>query len=381
MQKIVYLPQVELNLESATVLDIHVEEGEFVEIDQVILEVETQKATVDVPSSESGYLRKILVATDDEITFNDPLAILTDKPDEPFEVPIPQGESGEKGNKEALSADVGPGEPVYQEEIKEIRAVPAARKLARKMGLELHQIQGSGPRGRITVKDVEAQASSVEREGTKDGGEWVSLPPSRKTLVKQMERSLAQIPQIYISRNIDVSPLFEKKEGAGFTPRLIEAIGKALVHHPKLRTSIDGYKTRVEPVSVAIALNTTHGLVAPVIRNTDQLSSEEIATRLSELHSRAEKNRLGLDEITNGPFALSNLGKYHVDHFTPFVFHGQTAVLAVGQAKTENSGGKITAWFTLGADHRVVDGVDAALFLETLQKEINNSCLGTNETP
>ncbi len=116
-------------------------------------------------------------------------------------------------------------------------------------------------------------------------------------------------------------------------------------------------------------MNSKHGLVAPVVRNADQLSLEQMSATISLLRTKADANSLQRTEFVNGPFAISNLGTFGIDHFDAFLFYGQTAVLSVGRA-TEDADNGTWAWFGLTADHRVVDGADAAQFLETLQQEI-----------
>ena len=196
---------------------------------------------------------------------------------------------------------------------------------------------------------------------------WKPLPALRIALNAQMLKSLAEIPQIHVTRQMDISSLTIKAEGITFTHRLVRAAAAALVKHPALRTIIEGNRVKTEPVSVAVAMDTPHGLVAPVVRGAENLSLNQIGEMIRDFRARAELNALRGEELRNGPFAITNLGMFGVDLFSAFVFHGQTAVLAVGRA----ADGK--AWFNLAVDHRVVDGAEAARFLETLQKEILKS--------
>jgi pyruvate dehydrogenase E2 component (dihydrolipoamide acetyltransferase) len=200
-------------------------------------------------------------------------------------------------------------------------------------------------------------------------GEWIDLPAGRLALISQMQRSLAEIPQIAITRQMDVTPLSVKQPGITFTHRLVGKLAAALRAHSALLTATDGRRLRTGPVSVAVAMETKHGLVAPVIRQADLGTVEQIAVRLTDYRGRAETRTLKNDELRDGPFALTNLGILGVDLFTPFVFHGQTAVLAVGRT-AEVAAGRKAAWFSLAVDHRVVDGAEAARFLATLQQEI-----------
>jgi len=203
-----------------------------------------------------------------------------------------------------------------------------------------------------------------------DVASWTPLPPTRLAVVEQMRRALSQIPQINLVRQMDVTPLLVKAEGITFTHRLIAALARALTHHPSLRTITDGSRLQTAPVSIAVAMDTTHGLVAPVVRAADSLSLSQIATVVTSLRDKAQAGSIRRADLINGPFALTNLGMFGVDLFDPLVFDGQTAVLAVGRA-VEAMAGRRVAWFTLAVDHRVVDGAEAARFLQSVQREID----------
>jgi pyruvate dehydrogenase E2 component (dihydrolipoamide acetyltransferase) len=361
LQTTVLLPQVELTMESATVARWLVAEGEHVRADQPIVEVETQKATTEIPSPAAGYVRRLLVKEGDVIDANARLCILTDTPDEPFEISMPptpspctQGEGGGEGRAESAES----GLPV--------KASPAARKIAKELGIDIAKVRGSGPGGRVTEQDV--RASTASAAPSNDG--WTSLPPTRLALIDLMRKSLEQIPQIHLQRRLDVTPLMSRTAGITFTHRLIHGVAAALWQHPPLRTIIEGNRIRTEPVSVAVAIDSPHGLVAPVVRDADRLSLQQIADAVAVLRRKAESNSLRREELSDVPFAISNLGMYGVDLFDAFVFYGQTAVLSVGRATESPSDAAMLAWFGLSVDHRIVDGAEAARFLQTLQTEI-----------
>ncbi|MEO6846502.1 MAG: dihydrolipoamide acetyltransferase family protein [Chthoniobacterales bacterium] len=356
----IHLPQLELTMESATVVSILVKEGDAVTAEQGLIEVETQKANSEIPTPVNGFVRKIYVSAGDIIPEKALLCIVTDTADEAFEET-----ASPVAPKTATASSPAPVTvPVESSDSGEgIKAAPAARKLAKDRGVDLSKVKGTGPGGRITMEDVEnAGASTPDLQG-----DWTPLSASRISLITQMQKSLPEIPQIHVARKMDVKALSVKAEGITFTHRLVRAIGAALAKHPTLRTIINTHSIRVEPVSVAIAMDTVRGLVAPAIRDADTLSLEQIATATKDLRTRAEAGTLKREELTNAPFAISNLGMLGVDFFNAFVFHGQTAVLAVGRA---NEG---KAWFNLALDHRVVDGAEAARFLETLQAEMLRS--------
>ena len=351
MQKNIQLPQVELTMDNVTVVGWLIKVGDRVEPDQNVLEVESQKGVVEVPTPEGGIVRKLCVVKGDEIAEKALICILTNTVEETFEEKVGRASSLSParemaGSKAVDRQDACPtlGQPV--------KAAPAARKLAKDRGIELATVPGTGPGGRITVADVEGASGDGKLSG------------ARLALIAQMQKALTEIPQFNLTRQLDVTPLMCKAAGITFTHRLVKAVGGALAVHPALRTIINGDRVREAAVSVAVAIDSTHGLVAPAIRDADQLTVEQIAERLNDLRERAAAGQVKREELIDTPFAITNLGMLGVDIFTPFVFHGQTAVLAIGRAVE----GK--AWFTLAADHRVVDGAEGARFLETLQQQI-----------
>ncbi len=337
MQKNIHLPQIELTMESVQVVAWLVQVGDRVVPDQPILEIESQKGTVEVPTAEAGYVRKLCVNNGDTIAEKALLCVLTDSSDEPL--------------SELIDASA-------------VKAVPAARKLARDLGVDLATIKGSGPDGRILVEDVEKRRASNTSHDDKDPG-WQTLSPTRLALIAQMKSSLAEIPQFHVARRIGVQPFSIKVEGITFTHRLVVAVAAALVKHPALSTTLVGDRTKVQPVSVAVAMDTPRGLVAPAVRSADKLSLQQVAATIRELRTRAENGTLKREELIDAPFAVSNLGMLDIDFFSPFVFSGQTAVLAVGKVLEHH------AWFNLAVDHRVVDGAEAARFLQTLSQVIS----------
>lgn len=362
MQKNIYLPQVELDMESVTVVCWLVSVGDRVEIEQPILEIETQKAVMDVPSSDAGFVRQLCVAEGDEVPEKSLICVLTDTANEPLNEPASTSTASAESIKDDESTTKQAVDPINP-----VKASPAARKMARVLGVDLSTVTGTGPQTRITTDDIQAAKDSCQENIASEG--WMPIPSARLALIEQMQKSLAEIPQFQVSRQIVVTPLIHSMDDFTFTDRLIQCVARALAVHPTLRTQFKDNCTHVEPVSVAVAMETEHGLVAPVIRDAHNRSLEEVSAMVKDFRDRAGRQSLKVSELKGGLFAVSNLGMFGVDQFTPFVFHSQTAVLAIGCA-VEASGNSKMAWFTLGVDHRIVNGAEAARFLETLQKEI-----------
>ncbi|NQU39742.1 MAG: 2-oxo acid dehydrogenase subunit E2 [Lentisphaerae bacterium] len=367
MQRNIHLPQVELTMESVTVVRWLVSVGDTIKAEQPIMEVETQKAVTEVPSPEAGVVRVLCVQEDDEILEKALICVLTDTAEEALAA---ASEAAANSGDTATTEPLVPGsEPkTSAAPAGQVKASPAARKLARERGLDLATVTGSGPGGRITPEDVEAIGRTATKDDRVDEGTPVTA--AQRARIQQMQTSLAEIPQFQVSRQMDVAPLAHGSGDVTFTHRLILCVAQALKAHPALRTRLRDDHTFVEPVSVAVAMETEHGLVAPVIREAAGRSLDDIAATVRDFKDRANRRTLKTNELNDGLFAISNLGMLGVDQFTPFVFHGQTAVLAIGRAVCPASGEGSIAWFTLGVDHRVVDGAAAARFLEALQQEI-----------
>lgn len=389
----VLLPQVELNMESVTVLRWLVAEGDRVTVEAPLLEVETQKATVEVPSPRAGFVRRLCVSEGQEIGESALLCTVSDEADEPIaggQELVGVGADAAAEQSQNLAADAGGASAVVEQG--KVRATPLARRVAAEHGVDLTRVTSRGPAGRIRKAEVldyvqqmgdstvGANASAPVAcvgatapcsAGTSEGV-WSPLSPTRVALIAQMHKALLEIPQINVARQLDVTPLLVKTPGITFTHRLIRTVALAMEQHPALRTVINADRTKRGPVEIAVAMDTATGLVAPVIRHAQRYTVEGIAELVKDFSARAAQGLLKRQELTDCPFAISNLGMLGVDWFTPFVFHGQTAVLAVSRA-VEAAAGRRVAWFTLAVDHRVVDGAEAARFLQTLQDKINAS--------
>jgi pyruvate dehydrogenase E2 component (dihydrolipoamide acetyltransferase) len=365
MQKTITLPQVELNLENAKIVEIRASVGDRLGPQDVLLSVETQKAVEDLQCGESGFLRALLVKVGDEVNVHDPLAVLTDAPDEEFA--ISAGKAGPEradlpkgagtGAASQGNAEGGAGEKV--------RSIPAARRRAKELGIDLSAVAGSGPNGRISVEDVESYARLQGTRSPQPAG----ISARRKALIAQMEAGGRGIPQISISRYMDVTRIAGSAEGTTFTSRLVYHVARSLKRHEALCSFHEGDEVRRGPVDIAVAMDNEHGLVAPVVRGADAMSMDEVSRALADLRVRGKENRLSSENLRDGRFAITNLGMLGVDMFTPLVFSGQTAVLAIGRTN-DSVAVRPSAWFTLAVDHRVVDGAEVARFLETLQGAI-----------
>jgi pyruvate dehydrogenase E2 component (dihydrolipoamide acetyltransferase) len=279
-----------------------------------------------------------------------------------------------------------------------IPASPLARKLAEEKGIDLSTIKGSGPRGRITSKDIEsgAQEGMVSFTHTKPTvvpGTYEEEPLSqmRKVIGRRLQESKTFIPHFYVTQEMDAQPMVSVREQfkAGglrvtFNDLIVRATALALKKHPEINSgfnTVNNTLIRYKTIDIAIGVSIPDGLITPIVRHADYKNLAEISSEVRSLAKKARDGKLAPEEFTGGSFTISNLGMYGVRDFIAVINPPQASILAVGgiQEKPVVKDGALsvgkTISFTLASDHRVVDGVDAAKFLATLQLFIENPSL------
>lgn len=371
-------------MESAVVLDWFVAVGESVEEGDPLVAVETDKVEVELPSPASGILlEQVAPGTEVEVGGKlgrigtpEELASKEDQSQRPSQEDLQTGaEEGQTrdGEDEALASD-----PHDESARETVRAAPAARKLAREIGIDLSDVRGTGPEGRIQSSDVRAAVSGDSNE---NGREAASEAIRRRT-AERMERSSRETAAVTVSRQIDAGPLMEmiataKAAGVNESGRLpsiedyvIQACGKALRAHPDFNASwFDGALQPNAEIDINVAIQTKRGLVAPVIWGVDRLDLGQIATERGRITALALDGALAADQVAGGSFTVTNLGGLGVDIFTPIITVPQVAILGVGRVVDgvipSGRGVTITPmmWLSLTFDHRALDGAPAAGFL------------------
>ncbi len=371
----VCVPKATISMEEATIVRWLKSEGEEVTKDEVLFEMETDKALLEVPAPVDGVLVRILIP--EGTTPVESVVAWIREPGEPienetFEAAVkPAGDTASeipRGSDERviLTPPLAAGRTM---------ATPAARRRAGEMGIELSAINGTGPGGRITEQDVEhaSQASKAEKSTTKD--------QSRRTLAQHVTAAWQTIPHIHIAREIDGSGIATTRATRpqlSVTDLLLFALSRVLPRYELLAPTTD----------IAFAVNTSRGVVAPVIRNTPQLDMDAISKRRRDLALAVREQRIGIEDLQGGSFTLTNLGMEGVDFFAPIINAPQSAILATGalRRKPVFVEDAITVgwrmWANLALDHRVADGAYAAHFLVDLERclaTLPNECIGRNE--
>ena len=361
----VVMPKLSLTMKEGTVGRWYKKEGDTVDKGEPIVEILSEKATYDLEAPASGILRKILVEEGLTADVDMALALITAPGEE-----LPEAEAGR----------VAAVPEAVEEEEKRVLASPAAKRLARELGIDISMVEGSGPEGRVSEGDVRRFVE--EKRGVAPKIKDV-LPLSgyRKTTAERLSISFKTAPHSTNMMEVDVSEakrLHERLQ-VSYTTILVKAVARALTEHSIINAALEGEKIKIfEDVNIGVAVATENGLVVPVIRNADKKSLEEIETALKRLTEKAKQGRLVRDEVTGGTFTISNLGMYGVEFFTPIINPPEAAILGVGRVAEKpvvvngNVQVRPVLMLSLSYDHRVIDGVPAAQFLSKVKHFIEN---------
>jgi len=377
----VVMPRLDPGMQSGKIVEWLKKEGETVQKGEPILVVEGEKTTFEVEAPETGPLTKIIAQVGTEVQVAEPIAII-----------------GSAGTSAQRSASIQATQPEQQpavgrsagyEPSGRVVASPAARRLAQEYGVDLASLKGTGPGGRITREDILAArdarqttqvAETVAKQPQTQILNRVKLSGVRKVVAERLSYSARTTVPVTITVEADATKLMAMKERqshVGFTAFSVKAAAKALRNHPEVNSTIENDEiTTYSDINVAVAINTDQGLVAPVIKNADKLSLQEISTAIDDLARKATENKLGIENLTGGTFTVTNLGAYDVESFAPVINPPQCAILGLGRVAYKPAGhgqnviARPSTLLTLVFDHRIIDGVPAAKFLRDIKRNL-----------
>ncbi len=362
-----------------------VKEGDIVAEHQNVLEVETDKAIVEVPSPRAGRVEKINKEIGDVTKVGEVLLTISEDGATAAGEPAGQPETAKApaaGEKPESVSVVGTLPEAEEEE--EIRATPAVRAFAKEHGVKLETIKGSGPGGSITKEDIltasERTKKAEEQYGTV---ERIQLKGVRKTIAKNLVTSQqkiafvtgmdeADITDLWVLREREKKAILRKGIHLTFLPFFIKAVYHALLEHPMLNASLDDVHEEIlikKYYNFGIAVDTPDGLMVPVIRDADKKSILELASEIQELSVKARERKIRLEEMKSGTFTITNYGHFGGMFATPIINYPESAILGAGKVSEKPwvRDGQIMIRkalpLSLTFDHRVTDGVDAAKFL------------------
>lgn len=404
------MPKLSPTMTSGTIAKWHKKEGEHVAAGEMLLEISTDKATVEHEALDEGWLRQILVKEGEEAEINQPIAIFTETKDESVKGYAPKGQKEEpKMEKPAAptkpaktSAAPAPAPVAVQTEAspsERLRASPLARKLAVQQGLDLSKVTGTGPGERIMSRDL-AQAKpaaevSFTRQAQPTGQpgafEEVALTPIRRVIAQRLQEAKSTIPHFYVRQAVNAEPLIavrDQLEKGGltitFNDMLIKACALALRAYPDVNC---GYQSandtiiRFKSIDISVAVSIPDGLITPIVWQADYKNLGEISAEVKTLAKRAKEGKLQPKEFQGGSFTISNMGMYGIDDFTAVINPPQAAILAVGgihEVPVVREGKVVPGkemGLVLSSDHRVVDGALAARFIKKVQHFLENPSL------
>jgi pyruvate dehydrogenase E2 component (dihydrolipoamide acetyltransferase) len=385
----VIMPALGVAQEKGTLLAWRKAEGQAVKKGEPLMEIETDKATVEIEAPASGTLAQISARAGDEIPVGQTIAVILALGESSPAVTKPGASQSaltvKKAPAGAPMARTAATQSAVSPSSGRLLASPAAKRLAQEKGITLASLRGSGPEGSILAEDVlrAAPDSAPKPQAAPAAQEIIPLTPMRRIVGQRMKESKQSAPHFYISMDIDMSAVSEartnwKEKGASSVPSIndfiLHACARALKDFPSLNSTFTDQGIKLHgDISIGMAVALDEGLVVPVIRNADRLSLEELAAQSRELADKAQKKKLFPLDYEGGTFTVSNLGMLGVDSFTAIINPPQCAILAVGRVAPRvvaDDGmfairSLMTA--TLSADHRVVDGAIAARFLQEVK--------------
>ncbi|MGA8343362.1 MAG: dihydrolipoamide acetyltransferase family protein [Candidatus Sulfotelmatobacter sp.] len=388
----VVMPALEMAQETGKLLAWRKQEGDRVTKGEPLLEIETDKAVVEVEAPADGILAGIKAAAGADIPVGQTIAWIV-APGEATPVEsassAPAARAGSHAKTESSHAGATPASSSVQAPTYSAKISPKARRLAKELGVDVATVRGSGSGGEILASDVQAAASTPAAAADKNS-EHIEVPSSiGRIMAERTTQSWTTVPHFFVSREIEATALTEYRARVvaevershqvriTHTDLLVALVARVLLKHPRLNASWSGEGILLhDHVNMGIAIAVNDGVVAAVIPNAHTASLAEISVQRRDVAERARAGKLRPADIADATFTLSNLGMYQVDQFSAIITSPQAAILAVGRiadrvvAVQGQPAVRPMMTLTVSCDHRVADGARAALFLSDLAEVI-----------
>jgi len=381
------MPALEMAQETGKLISWLKKEGDPVRKGEPLLEIETDKAVMEIESPGEGVLGGVKAEAGAEIPVGQTIAWILN----PGEA-VPVQEVGvQSGRQSTLAVAQAPGLETAPARPTSAKISPKARRLAKELNVDLGQIRGSGPGGEILASDIQAAASGAKVATATEAGTIITA--IGRLMAERTTQSWTTVPHFFVVREVDAGALSEarltvavqlEKNGVRITHTdlLVAIVARVLARHPRVNASwsADGIRTNPD-VNIGLAMAVEDGVVAPVIARAARTGLAQIAAQRKDLSERARANKLRPADLANGTFTISNLGMYNVDAFSAIIIPPQAAILAVGRIadRVVPIEGKPAIrpmlTLTLSADHRVIDGARAALLLDELVEALRAPAL------
>lgn len=419
MSSFIEMPKLSDTMTEGTVVKWRKGIGDTVEMGDVVAEIETDKAVMELEVFGEGTLSEIYVAEGGKARIGDKLARLstagredtTSEQEQPIDEPAPVSSAQTTSTASPAAAELPSATPkqTAQEPQRRIRASPLARKLAAAKQVDLQSIQGSGPGGRVVARDIESAAAFAKRAEDPGiqapsisipaqvaiGDKRVPVSGMRKIIAERLVASKTQIPHFYLEIEVDTNELtclrqqingaLEKTGQGKLTVNdfVLRAVTMAAVRVPQANATFAGDAIiEYGNVHLSVAVAVEEGLVTPVVREAQKKSLREISEAVKDLAARARTKKLKPEEYQGGTITISNLGNYGIERFSAIINPPQAVILAIGAIVKKpvlNPNGQVVPGermsVSLSADHRVVDGAVGARFLAALRQLLENPAL------
>ena len=403
MAETISMPKLGFDMAEGTLVRWVKKEGESINKGDVLAEIETDKATVEVESSASGIVRKLLVDEGAVVPINSPIAVVGTADEK---IDIPAAAPAESKPKDVAAAPVppkvevstplpvavAPSVPVAPSG--PIKASPLAKKIASESKVDLSKVKGSGPGGRIVRRDIESaisgqqlpvseQARTTIQSVSPAADETIGLTKLRQAIARRMAESKTTIPHFYVTHEYKVDALMDlrtqfnkivpENEKLSVNDFIVKAVALTLRQFPNLNASLNGNSVlRHGQINVGIAVSVEGGLLTIVCREADWKPLRQISAEVKAMAARVRDGKVKPDDIEGSTFSISNMGMYDVENFSAIINPPEAAILAVGSARevpVVEAGMVKSGWrmkVTISVDHRVSDGVEGAKFMQAL---------------
>ncbi|MDA0987059.1 MAG: dihydrolipoamide acetyltransferase family protein [Bacteroidetes bacterium] len=383
------MPKLSDTMDEGIILKWRKNEGEEVKQGEIIADVQSDKADMELEAYESGIILKLFAKEKEAVKVGAPLVIIGSKGEDISELLSTEPKKVEK-QKSITQEKVKTSKPIISKKFStdsRIKASPLAKKIAEQKGVALGRVIGTGPFGRIVKQDVENISLLSNLKYSSEDVEVVPVTMMRKTIARRLSASKTIAPHFYVTSEIKMMKASKFRDDLisklnfkiSFNDIIVKSVSLALQKHSEVNSSWDYDSILIhKKINIGIAVATDDGLTTPIIKNANQKSILEISTEIKELAQKARERKLKPEEYQGSTFTISNLGMFDVENFTAIINPPESAILAIGsiiEKPIVENGQMIigkTMKITLSSDHRVIDGVVAGKFLQTLKQILEN---------
>ena len=414
MAEIINMPKLGFDMAEGVLIEWAKQEGETVEIGDVLADIETDKVTVEIESTVAGTILRLLVNQGDVVPVTAPIVIIGE-PGEEVDLPVPDdSESSVEADVDTPIIESAPEPPRQTQDMpapvisagtshqkEKVKASPLAKKVARDKNVDLREIVGTGPGGRIVRRDVEAAVASGQESASLSAPAFsaisredkiVPLTKLRQAIARRLVEVNQEVPQFFVTHEYKMEAVMEMRaqinsilpegEKLSVNDFIVKAVALALREFPNLNASLEGDKViQHGTINVGNAVAVEGGLLTVVSKNADQKTLRQISMEVKNMATQVRAGKIKPEDIEGSTFSISNLGMFDVEHFIAIINPPEAAILAVGSAlevPVVEDGEIKVGWrmkATISVDHRISDGAEAAQFMQALARYLEKPLL------